>query len=84
MKIVCGVFACILLVGAVCGGLLSLTLLAGGKGLPNDPAQRAGFIFGVFLPPLICGVGGSALGYVALTHKKAAKRKRVGKKRSTP
>ena len=70
MKIVYGVIACVLLLGALGGSQANLKQIAAGKGLPQDPAQRGGFIVGMFIPPALCGVLGIGLGYLALRPKK--------------
>lgn len=70
MKTVCGIAACLLTIGALGGTRVNLDQIAAGKGLPEDPARRSGYIIGMFIPPAVCGVLGIGLGYLAFKPKK--------------
>ena len=69
MKTVYGVLACILIIGAIGGGRLNLEQIAAGKGVPKDPAKRAPYIVGMFIPSTVVGALGVWLGYLALRPK---------------
>ncbi len=75
MKTIYGIVACLLIVGALGGSRVNLRQIAEGKGLPKDPAQRGGYIVGMFIPPAICGALGICLGYLALKPKAESKHK---------
>jgi hypothetical protein len=61
---------CFLLAAA--GVLGNVTMLLRGQGLPEDPATRAGYMVGLFIPAvLLCG-GGAALGLLVRRRIRAA------------
>ena len=70
MKIIYGILAIFLIAGAIEGFRLNLVQIADGGRLPKEPAQRQGFIVGMFVVPTFVLAAGVGCGYLAVRGKR--------------